>query len=656
MRHIEPSNRKEKIVISMPWLPQWLTNSLLIGSSLFCSRVTYTIIATITQNLVGVIFSDLINPANIIGKIIGSLGALGILYYTLLVIAHRHKLKRKARLALTLSQAITLGFVVFISWFLSLTLSIIVFRELSLGESVIFSLLLPTLIIITATEPVIKEWDRVIRGFTVKDPEPLSPHIDTSRLIPWGKVFVKREEEPFNFFVIGNPGTGKSTWLEVMISFAFKYIGIAPDRRGIVFDSKPDQSSGYVPLLEAMGIKHKILNPNDKRHYRWAIAKDIHNEKQANEAAHIFIPEPKDKTNIYFTNAARGLIAGALFVLIRVKGDTYTLRDVVLACTNKDDLYILLEKHHPRPEILLEYLRAKKEKVEEITTILNDFRYLAIVAHLWEGAEHEFSIREWINDEGTVLIFGNDRGYQQLLLQTNHLIMRFLGAYLQNLTDVDLRENVEKHRRIWMVIDELFLMSPLPQLENILTISRSKGVCIALAAQNTEGLINKLGKEGFEIIWGLCKWKAILGVSEATAKFISELIGDHEWWKPSYSWGRTTSKDGVSVTESSSESPEYRKTVLPQELMEYNNLPCNPEHGLGGYFLVPYQGIHKHRYTWDEIQAWRVKRVDYVSAYQQRDDYVPPYDKNDLDIYMNTLKPWSNEERKALGLPRQEEM
>ena len=214
---------------------------------------------------------------------------------------------------------------------------------------------MPVLIVITAVEPNIKKWNRVIRGFSVEDPECLSSSQETSGLIPWGKTFVKRKEEVYSFFLCGNPGTGKSTFLEVVMSFAFKYIGIAPDRRGIVFDSKPDQSSGYVPFCEGMGGSYKILNPNDKRCTAWDIAKDVQNEIQANEASHIIVSDPKGQNvNEYFTTAARNLVAGAIFALIRAKGDTYTLRDLILVLTNKKDLRIILKTHQTLPKQLIQ--------------------------------------------------------------------------------------------------------------------------------------------------------------------------------------------------------------------------------------------------------------------------------------------------------------
>ena len=82
-------------------------------------------------------------------------------------------------------------------------------------------------------------------------------------------------------------------------------------------------------------------------------------------------------------------------------------------------------------------------------------------------------------------------------------------------------------------------------------------------------------------------------------------------------------------------------SITAQQLMDINVPSPSPQNGLSAFFVAPGEGIHFHRYEWEEIQEMRVERVDYLSAYDRIEDDDPTAE----------LKPWSNEEREALGLP-----
>lgn len=337
--------------------------------------------------------------------------------------------------------------------------------------------------------------------------------------------------------------------------------------------------------------------------------------------------------NRYFYDAGRIVLAAAIVSLQHAKAGTWTLRDLNLAVSNQEDLADLVHKHHPQPNVCDEFFKSEKQgRNEVLTTIQSRLQPLSLIAARWENAQETFTFEDWSKGEH-ILVFGSDHLYQDTIKRTNTLLFRFVAAYLNNLPD-------EPDRRVWIYIDEASTGGRLIKLENVVALGRSAGISVVMAFHSVAEFIKEYGEYLFKSIFGMCHHKAILGLDSDSAKIISEYIGDYECVEEGYNESTSYGKE-VSRSSGKDYKLAAHRTVMPQELMDMNIPQPGPKNGLTGYFIASGQGIHRHTYTWKEIQERRVERIQDSPKYLR---------VRDTDSSL-TLKPWSIEERRALGLP-----
>lgn len=614
-----------------PWR-KWVTVGLAVTLSI---QPTYQITANITRSLLEIFHLSYLNPGNVVGVGVGIMGAASI-SYTIFQGARLIPwlIKRKKLLASLSFWGISTA-VVLSAGLGTLSLSLLLLPKISLKLAFLFSVFNAGLVAAALVESRSLIWDRVLRGQKLgKLVKRLLSEKPGRRSLPWGKLWIKKHQESLGYFILGAPGMGKSTWLEVLWSIALSGIGITPNHRGLLYDAKPDQSAGLIPFLEALGVPYKILNPLDLRCCALVLGRVIFSEASAAEAAAILIPETANqKDNKYFIDAARLLVTAVIVALIYAKGEQFTLRDILLACSSKADMVQLLQNYHPRYEVYLEFFKEKKgQKNEVLTTIQANLLPLNVVAARWEHAEETISIRDWLRGE-YVLVMGSDFEFPETIKRINQLLLRFITSALKGLPD-------DPNRRIWIGIDELASFGEPPQIEDILALGRSKSIATFLSTQNIPALMRILGREKTYEILGLCRWKALMGVDPETARFLSEYFSDYEYIELTDSASISYGPKGSTSTSGTQQRIGTRRTITAQELMDMNIPSPGSDNGLSAYFSGPESGVHFHTYDWEEIDEMRVKRVDYIAAYNRITDDDPTA----------ILLTWSDEERDALGL------
>ena len=618
-----------------PWV-KWLLTGLTISLTI---QLTYWITANTTRLLLEVFHLSYLNPGNVVGVGVGIMGSAGTSYAIFQGVRLLPWLLKRRKLLASLSFWGISTAAVLSAGLGTLSLSLLLLPKISLKLAFVFSVFNAGLVVAALVESRSLIWDRVLRGRKLREfAKGLLSGKLGRRSLPWGKLWIKKNLESLGYFILGAPGMGKSTWLEVLWSIALSGIGIIPNHRGLLYDAKPDQSAGLVPFLEALGVPYKILNPLDLRCCALALGRIIFSEASAAEAAAILILETENqKDNKYFIDAARLLVTAVIVALIFAKGEQFTLRDILLACSSKADMMQLLQNYHPRHEAYSEFFKEKKgQKNEVLTTIQANLLPLNVIAARWEHAEETISIRDWLRGE-YVLVMGSDFEFPETLKRVNHLLLRFITSALKGLPD-------DPNRRIWIGIDELASFGEPPQIEDILALGRSKSIATFLSTQNIPALMRILGREKTYEILGLCRWKAVMGVDPETARFLSEYFSDYEYIEFSDSSSVSYGPQGSTSTYGTQERIATRRTITAQELMDMNISSPGPENGLSAYFAGPEVGVHFHTYDWDEIDAMRVKRVDYVPAYDRIADDDPTA----------ILTPWDDDERDALGLAPRE--
>lgn len=440
---------------------------------------------------------------------------------------------------------------------------------------------------------------------------------------PWGAYRLPFSNQPLGIALVGVPGSGKTTWLEVILTSLLLAVGSRPDFGAIISDPKRN----LVPFVAAFGVSYFIFNPLDERAVGWDMARDIRSEAEAQEFAVALVNAEmgmSDGGNKYFYDAATIVITALIVALMKIIPN-WVFADLVRATDNKEDLERLIKLHHPRPEGILEFLKTKKgERNDVFTTVKTILGKYTIVAARWEHCDRLITVEESFDQN--VLILGADYQFADLIENTNSLFLRFLCARLASLQD-----NLK--RRIIVALDELQASNPVEMLPRLMALSRSAGVCPMIAFQSIPGLIARYKDENVvKAMLGLCQYQAIFGLDPASAQWMSDALNTYEWIKPSYS----SSPSGRSV----SYDVHNRQTVTAQDLMR-TNPRFDPRKGVTGFFVSPEKPPHFHTYTWEHIEQMKMERSRYVADYLR----IPSTDER------LTLKPWTDEQRKQLGLP-----
>lgn len=102
--------------------------------------------------------------------------------------------------------------------------------------------------------------------------------------------------------------------------------------------------------------------------------------------------------------------------------------------------------------------------------------------------------------------------------------------------------NKETDWPVLMMIDEFFQLGPLPAIENTLTYAPGFGLRLWLIIQDI-GQLKKNYPDTWETILGACGIKQFFGINDlATAKYLSELLGEEEIDLPSITLTKNTSE------------------------------------------------------------------------------------------------------------------
>lgn len=604
-------------------------------------RPLFRVTERVTEQLLVQTELALYNPDNWIGKILG-ITAIGVQAALLFEVTEPlGQLQAQQQLVEQLKEQRT----VLVTGVLvgAATYSIAHFLNVDTSAQFLISLLAGSMAAAAAESYQPEVSQILLRGFRLKSSRAVAAHWKwayTQGLIPWGAAYIAPPNEPTHMALMGNTGTGKSSFLEVMMSRqrGLAGVGIVPDMRAVVLDAKRE----IIPLLFALGVPFKILNPIDERCVAWAISYDIVGEGMATEFAAIIFAEDinSQEDNRYFANTGALLLAGIIVALQKACKNDWTLRLLILLSSNLADLRDFLQAHHPHPEAFEEYLQRKKQGPNEIlTTLQSKLQKLSVVAARWEQAPVKLSLKEWLQRE-EVLVLGSDHVYRETLRLVNTLILHFLGAQLNTLPS-------SMTRRIWIYIDEAAAAGRFLMLETLVALGRSAGVCVVIAFQNIATFIKTYSDKLAESILGLCRHWAIFGLDPMSAQWVSKQIGNYEALIQSTTVSQNAQQgpQGMSLSYNRSVQQQItqRPTVTPQELMDSARPQTGPRSGeLVGHFMGPDIPLHRHRYPWKQIQQWRVQPVE--------EDICPAYLRvADDDPYL-ALQPLTPEERAFLGL------
>jgi hypothetical protein len=444
-----------------------------------------------------------------------------------------------------------------------------------------------------------------------------------------------------HLLIVGEPGSGKSVTIELFLrSISHRVVKKVPDRppeRMLLLDVK----STYIGFLTNIGVpKEKIIiaNPFHRDTKPWRIGKDIKGEAAAVKLASIIVPAEEKASTTYFWQSSRLIIAAVIMALSKVKRNTWTLRDLVLALSTPERIQRTAANDPASAATVGVFFNDKDHAPAIMTSIITRMQRFRTVAALWHAtkvpSEEQFSITDWLNGDG-VMLLGHPPKYLESVNPINAMILRLICDELQSRADVSAPHT-------WIVLDEFRWMKEVDCMAELLGLGRSKGASILLGIQDFSGMKEAFGADRADEILGLCENKTFFRVGNATtAEWASKYFADRE--RTETKWSYTTSSDGTSST---TRSPDIvtRPVYLPGEFLDMVKPENIPGFRFEGIHDVPLVG---GAFSTDEhapdVFALNPRPTDeHLSLYKNHDD-------QDLDA--QSLVDWTPDEESQILAP-----
>jgi type IV secretory pathway TraG/TraD family ATPase VirD4 len=401
-----------------------------------------------------------------------------------------------------------------------------------------------------------------------------------------GGVVIHRVREVSHFLISGVTRVGKSVAIK-------RWLDTIRDRgqRAIVWDPKGEYTERYY-----RPGKDIILNPFDERSACWTPWADADDMATYESMGRSLFPDDMSRDKFWTMGGA--LIFAWLVERVgrRLWGNTG--RPMSECPYNQELAYVL---NHTEMEELQEELAGSpaarymsknaaamsQSFLGTLATNLSPFLYLR---NLREG-ERAFSIREFIQDESCdswIFISADPKRFDAVRPLVSLWYDLAINATL-SLPDNRPELPIEKHRRIFAVLDELASLQVLPALDTALTVGASKGLALILGLQSLEQMKDTYGHHKAMTMLGQPQNRAILRTVESTtAKWLEEELGKREVERTTESqqMGADAQRDGVGLA----------KQRQLESLVVYSEIQSLPK--LTGYLSLAGEPIKKIKYTW----------------------------------------------------------
>lgn len=471
------------------------------------------------------------------------------------------------------------------------------------------------------------EWLRRIFGKPSRIPEVVMPPINP-RFISWGGARLPEYEGTGHFLICGSPGSGKTLFIvEMMIRILLQFV-LGGDNRALVYDAKRE----WYALLHSLGLKVPIyyVDPFDPRGWALDIGKEVRSRADAMQVAAALVPITKGDSDRFWTHSTRNILAAVIFTLAETTQGQFTFKDVLLAMRSRQRLAFLLNSRPDTAHLWCEANADEKTLANLMSTFQSHLQKYEVVAALWDQAPNRFSIRQWIEEGGILLIAGHP-AYREALTPIHQLIFDLAADRLLNLPD-------SSTRRSWMFLDELRNLNRLPKLYHLANEGRSKGVALVLGFQSYEGIKDVYGENVANEIIGQIRNKIFLRTnSAATAEWVEKHFGQVDWLVESVTESSQHGRSGATSGTSVAHSRRRESVILASDIMRIP--PPGPDYPIVGFYDLPLIGTFVARRSLAGV----------LGELPKADPSIP--NVLEVPVERQHLKEWDDDDRKRLGLP-----
>jgi type IV conjugative transfer system coupling protein TraD len=416
--------------------------------------------------------------------------------------------------------------------------------------------------------------DEFKRGAELKTPEEINEKIKQSGekiSIPIGPVSMPVSAEVMHSFVIGGPGSGKTTFFNQLIETLHK----RGEKRVIIYAFKGDSVEKFYDSETDI-----FFNPIDSRSVRWTVSNEILAITDIDAIAASLIP-PAMQAEPFWNDGARDVFSGLLHYLwqnnMKTNADIWS---AVSAPAIQIRDWLANTKGGERG---LRYVEdASSKQAMSILSVMmqytKSFEYMA-------GIDGDFCISDWISKEPEKrqwIFITNYSEIEATLKPILSLFIDLLGRKLLSLPD-------NLNRRIFFILDEFGTLQRLSTITRLKTLARSKGGVIFDAIQDLGQLTKIYGEPTRQTLISASSTSLIFRVSDpVTAEYLSKKLGDTEVEekRKSATYGPEDSRDSVQVQKQLKD----RRLVMASEIMNLKDLEC--------YLKLPNYPVTKIKLDW----------------------------------------------------------
>jgi hypothetical protein len=393
-----------------------------------------------------------------------------------------------------------------------------------------------------------------------------------------------------------------------------------------------DAKNKDLPLLTGLGIpldRIIITNALDRRCAKWAVGRDIKSLIDATMLAHLLCPEPPPnvKDEGFFRNSAIRLLKGVIEYFLYNAPGQWDFRDLVQAFESVETVKALLTSD-PRTRKYAEGLGTDGTSANVLATVVATIYEYDIIAALYDQASMEFSLRDWLHGDPSVLVLGFNHEAKTTLNAMNRALFTMASKLILNLP-------TSRCPRVVVCLDEVTQLGRLEGLKDIATLGREQGAVLILGFQSIDDLKHTYGSEIAETILGQINHKGILRLSENnSATWASSLFGKVVRLKHRFSFHWRTwcfgllsfgQRGGGNLQE------VVEDLVMPAELMSIPPVDWKAKQGLTGYYITQYR--HAHTYPIAFLQEALAQPDATVSEFEPAPaswQVLRPWDETDF--------------------------
>ncbi len=370
-----------------------------------------------------------------------------------------------------------------------------------------------------------------------------------------------KDAETAHFLFHGTTGSGKSNAIKELLDQI--------RRRGdrvILYDKSCNfLEEFYRPDTDI------LLNPLDHRGQAWDLWAECRDAADFDNLAVAQIPMSSHQ-DPFWINAARTLFSTVAFGMRHDKDRSIVKLLRLLLSADLELIQQCLKGTEAESLI-----SSKTEKTSmSIKSVLAT--YLKSLKYVNDGIQYQkdekdkshtetpFSIRQWVkNDEASHWLFITSLGDRHETLKP------LISAWIDIAVNTLLSITPDPKRRIWLILDELTSLQPLPSLIHTLSESRKFGGCVVIGIQNYAQLAKLYNPDGAREISSLLNTRFMFrqpdpDIARWVASNFGEAIVDEV--REGYSYGANSIRDGISISRVETRKP----LVSYSEIMSLANL------------------------------------------------------------------------------------